>query len=161
MTDRDLLARIARSAGGKAGYKQLVRELGLGGGRERRLLLEQLARLTARGDLVKTDREHWSIPTKQPAPARATTSSPGGWICIAMAMVLCAPMPGQGRSKTTTSSFRPTKSTAPCRATRCWWSWRRLAPTGAALGRIARILERRNPTVVGIFHYAKSDREMA
>ena len=49
MTDRDLLAQIARSAGSKAGYKQLVRELGLGGGRERRLLLEQLARMTARG----------------------------------------------------------------------------------------------------------------
>src|ERR1035438_891338 len=62
MTDRELVARIARSAGGKAGYKQLVRELGLGGGRERRLLLEHLARLTARGDLVKLDREIWSIP---------------------------------------------------------------------------------------------------
>ena len=46
MTDRELVARIARSAGAKAGFKQLVRELGLGGGRERRLLLEQLARLT-------------------------------------------------------------------------------------------------------------------
>jgi ribonuclease R len=62
MTDRELIALIARSAGSKAGYKQLVRELGLGGGRERRLLLEQLARMTARGDLVKLDREHWSIP---------------------------------------------------------------------------------------------------
>ena len=62
MTDRELIALIARAAGGKAGYKQLVRELGLGGGRERRLLLEQLARLTARGELMKTDREHWSIP---------------------------------------------------------------------------------------------------
>ena len=30
---------------------------------------------------------------------------------------------------------------------------------GRRLGRIARILERRNPTVVGIFHYARSDRE--
>jgi len=29
MTDRELIARIARSPGGKAGYKQLVRELGL------------------------------------------------------------------------------------------------------------------------------------
>ncbi len=48
--------------GQKAGYKQLVRELSLGGGRERRLLLEQLARLTARGALIKLDREHWSIP---------------------------------------------------------------------------------------------------
>ena len=62
MTDRELVERIARSAGGKAGYKQLVRELGLGGGRERRLLLEHLARLTVRGALVKLDREHWSIP---------------------------------------------------------------------------------------------------
>ena len=62
MTDHDLMARIARSSGGKAGYKQLVRELSLGGGRERRLLLEQLARLTARGALVKLDREHWSLP---------------------------------------------------------------------------------------------------
>ena len=62
MTDRELLSRIARSPGGKAGYKQLVRELGLGGGRERRLLLEQLARMTARGELIKLDREMWSVP---------------------------------------------------------------------------------------------------
>ena len=64
MTDRELVARIYRSAGQKAGYKQLVRELSLGGGMHRRLLLEQLARLTARGELVKLDREHWSIPKK-------------------------------------------------------------------------------------------------
>ena len=63
------MARIAASAGRKAGYKQLVRELGLGGGRERRLLLEQLARLTVRGQLVQLDREHWSIP--KPAAGRA------------------------------------------------------------------------------------------
>ena len=62
MTDRELLTRIARSAGQKAGYKQLVRELSLGGGMQRRLLLEQLARLTARGALVKIDREQWGIP---------------------------------------------------------------------------------------------------
>ena len=49
MNDRELITRVARSAGGKAGYKQLVRELGLGGSRERRMLLEQLERLTARG----------------------------------------------------------------------------------------------------------------
>src|ERR1700693_5244555 len=68
-TDRELIRRIERSAGRRAGYKQLVRELGLGGGRERRLLLEQLARLTARGELVKADRDHWSLP--QTANARA------------------------------------------------------------------------------------------
>jgi len=46
-----------------------VRELGLGGGRERRLLLEQLARLTARGELGKVDRETWGIPRKVTGPA--------------------------------------------------------------------------------------------
>src|ERR1700712_2602893 len=61
-SDRDLLARIARSSGGRAGYKQLVRELGLGGGRARRLLLEQLARLAARGEGGKADRDHWRLP---------------------------------------------------------------------------------------------------
>jgi ribonuclease R len=70
MTDRELLARIARSAGGKAGYKQLVREMGLNGGRQRRLLLEQLARMTTRGALVKTEREYWSIPKTTGAGTR-------------------------------------------------------------------------------------------
>ena len=65
-TDRELIRRIERSAGQRAGYKQLVRELGLGGGRERRLLLEQLARMTARGELVKIDTEQWSLPAAAP-----------------------------------------------------------------------------------------------
>ena len=91
MTDKELLARIARSAGQKAGYKQLVRELSLGGGRERRLLLEQLARLTVRGALAKLDREHWSIPKPLGAAERATISPPGGSICIATATALCGP----------------------------------------------------------------------
>jgi ribonuclease R len=79
MTDRELLRRIERSAGQRAGYKQLVRELGLGGGRERRMLVEQLERMTARGELVKSDRDHWALPQAQfrkPArPAAMTISS--------------------------------------------------------------------------------------
>src|SRR5579859_6655646 len=74
MTDRELLAQIARAAGGKAGYKQLVRELGLGGGRERRLLLEHLARLPAAGTLEKLEREIWSIPR---APGDGTRGGAG------------------------------------------------------------------------------------
>src|SRR5579875_2659508 len=63
ITDNELLERIERSAGQRAGYKQLVRELGLGGGRERRLLLEQLDRLTDSGRLMKVDREFWTLPS--------------------------------------------------------------------------------------------------
>ncbi len=79
-SDRELIRRIERSAGHRAGYKQLVRELGLGGGRERRLLLEQLARITARGDLVKINNEQWSIPAAIPEktarPSRAAAEIP-------------------------------------------------------------------------------------
>src|SRR5271170_4593064 len=62
VNDRELLRRIERSPGQRAGYKQLVRELSLPGGRDRRLLVEQLARLTAAGYLVKLDRDHWAMP---------------------------------------------------------------------------------------------------
>src|SRR5580700_9133068 len=75
MTDRELVARIAASAGRKAAYKQLVWELGLGGGRERRLLLEQLARITLRGQLVQIDREHWTLPG---VPSRSGSGSGTG-----------------------------------------------------------------------------------
>ena len=62
MTDRELLRRIERSPGQRAGYKQLIRELSLPGGRERRLLVEHLARLTAAGRLVKLDRDQKRLP---------------------------------------------------------------------------------------------------
>src|SRR5580698_1759924 len=69
MTDRELGRHISRSPGQKAGYKQLVRELGLGGGGQRRELLEQLERMTLHGELIKVDREHWKIPSAEPAGA--------------------------------------------------------------------------------------------
>ena len=65
-SDRELIRLIERSPSHRAGYKQLIRELGLGGGRERRLLLEQLARITLRGDLVKLDTGFWALPSATP-----------------------------------------------------------------------------------------------
>src|ERR1700744_2798495 len=77
-TDRDLIRRIERSPNRRAGYKQLIRELGLGGGRERRLLLEQLARITARGELVKINNDLWSLPAATPErTARRSSARPG------------------------------------------------------------------------------------
>ena len=154
MTDRELAAWIARSAGGKAGYKQLVRELGLGGGRERRLLLEQLARMTARGDLVKPDRDHWSIP--RPAGTRDNLAAgrldlhrdgygfvrPNGRQATGQEDIFIPPNEIGGAMQ----GDQVLVEVAPPRA------------DGRRLGRIVRVLERRNPTVVGIFHYERSDR---
>ena len=155
MTDRELVSRIARSPGGKASYKQLVLELGLGGGRERRLLLEQLARLTARGALMQVDREHWSIP-------RAMNAS-GDLI----AGRLDLHRDGYG-------FVRPSRQAGAVRATNAVIEDVFIPPNeigsamqgdqvlveldppradGRRLGRIARVIERRNATVVGVFCY--------
>ena len=154
MTDRELVERIARSAGGKAGYKQLVRELGLGGGRERRLLLEQLARLTVRGTLAKLDREHWSIP--RPPSSRDNLAAgrldlhrdgfgfvrPNARQAVGQEDIFIPPneMSGAMQGDQVLVEVEPPK------------------PDGRRQGRIVRVLERRNPTVVGIFHYRSSDR---
>lgn len=149
MTDKELLHRIGRSAGGRAGYKQLVRELGLGGGRERRLLLERLARLTAAGELVKPDRDSWALPQRERGSSTWITGRlqvhrdgygfvrpdagggeedlfiPPDLMDQAMQgdQVLVEPLPPKG--------------------------------DGRRAGRILRVLERRNTSVVGIFHYAR------
>src|SRR5580692_1903068 len=78
-SDRELIRLIERSPSHRAGYKQLIRELGLGGGRERRLLLEQLARITLRGDLVRLDNGQWALPHATPektARLRPETAQP-------------------------------------------------------------------------------------
>ena len=158
MTDRELVARIARSAGQKAGYKQLVRELGLGGGRERRLLLEQLARLTARGELVKLDREHWSIPR--------AISGVGGTRENLSAGRLDLHRDGYGfvRPNARQASGQEDIFIPPNEINGAMQGDQVLVEVdppkadGRRLGRIVRVLERRNPTVVGVFHYARSGR---
>jgi ribonuclease R len=153
MTDRELVARIARSAGGKAGYKQLVRELALGGGRERRLLLEQLARLTARGELAKLDREMWSIP-RPTGRAAATRDN-----LVAGRLDLHRDGYGFVRPNARQAAGEDDIFIPPDEINGAMQGDQvlvELAPPrgdGRRLGRIVRVLERRNPTVVGTFHY--------
>lgn len=158
MNDRELLAHIGRSAGGKAGYKQLVRELGLGGGRERRLLLEQLARITARGDLVKTDKEHWSIPRKTTGTSRDNLLA-GRLDLHRDGYGFVRPNARQGAGKDDDVFIPPDEINGAMQGDQVLVELAPPRADGRRLGRIARILERRNPTVVGVFHYARSDRE--
>jgi ribonuclease R len=201
-SDRDLIGRIARSPGGKAGYKQLIRELGLGGGRERRLLLEQLTRIVARGELARAGDDAWSIPT-----ARATQPHRKSGLWDGMEAHAA---PGQARSgrdrlvsgrldlhrdgfgfvrpdaskpaSQNPAALKDVKSTHLQRETQLKTALSQdifIPPNelngamqgdlvlvdeslpgrdGRRSGRIARVLTRRNPTVVGIFHYAHPHR---
>jgi len=157
MTDRELLSRIARSAGQKAGYKQLVRELNLGGGRERRLLLEHLARLTVRGALVKVDKEHWAIPrtvsggTRENLAAGRLDLHRDGYGFV---------RPNARQASGQDDIFiPPSEINGAMQGDQVLVELEPPKADGRRMGRIARVIERRNPTVVGVFHYARSDRQ--
>jgi len=180
-TDGELVRRIERSAGHRAGYKQLVRELGLGGGRERRLLLEQLARITARGELVKTEFEQWALPgatqDKTARPLR-NDAMPGETPLRATRDRLVAGRldlhrDGYGFVRPNGSDSRDDDLFIPPNelngamqgdevlVDEALPGSRGASRDGRRSGRIARVLTHRNPTVVGIFHYARKQRRGA
>jgi ribonuclease R len=175
MNDRELVARIGRSPGGKAGYKQLVRELGLGGGRERRLLLEQLARLTAAGRLAKPDREMWALPQALPGRGANSVRSAGAREDV-LAGKLDLHRDGFGFVRPDRRSsvmdarqaaaqgisedifIPPGEINGAMQGDQVLVELDPPKRDGRRQGRIARVLTRRNATVVGTFRYAKSDR---
>jgi ribonuclease R len=157
MNDKELLQRVERSAGQRAGYKQLVRELGLGGGRDRRLLLEQLDRLTAAGQLVKVDREFWALPV--------AIRKRNNWVSGRLDLHrdgygFVRPEPRDAAHEE--DIFIPPDSLES--AMQGDLVLVELLPSrgdGRRSGRILRVLERRNPTIVGIFHTAREGRSAA
>ncbi len=178
-TDAELVGRVTRSAGQRAGYKQLVRELGLGGGKERRLLLEQLARLTARGELVRVEDELWSLPSAVPertARAPRSESLPGerragetasrglgGNRDHLIAGRLDLHRDGYGFVRPNGSTSRdedlfipPPELHGAMQGDEVLVDEAPPGRDGRRSGRVVRVLTRRNPTVVGIFHYARS-----
>jgi ribonuclease R len=176
-TDGELIRRIERSAGHRAGYKQLVRELGLGGGRERRLLLEQLARIAARGELVKTESEQWAIPSAAPektaraargAEPQSVGAAPGELRATRDRLVagkLDLHRDGYGFVRPNGSSNRdddlfipPNELNGAMQGDEVLVDEAAPGRDGRRSGRIARVLTRRNPTVVGTFHYARGRR---
>jgi len=160
MTDRELLARIAASPSQKAGYKQLVRELSLPGGRARRLLLEQLDRLTVRGQLVHIDREHWAI-----ARAASRDNLVAGRLDLhrdGYGFVRPNRRPSASESKAAPAQqdifVPPNEINAAMQGDQVLVEVEPPKADGRQQGRIVRILERTNPTVVGTFRVARPDR---
>ncbi len=169
-SDRELIRLIDRSPSHRAGYKQLIRELGLGGGRERRLLLEQLARITLRGDLVKLETGHWSLPHATPEktarPAKDAPYAPATPQRITRDNLIAGKLDlhrdGFGFVRPNGSSSReddlfipPNELNGAMQGDEVLVDEAPPGRDGRRSGRILRILTRRNPTVVGIFHYAK------
>jgi ribonuclease R len=160
MTDRELLARIAASPSQKAGYKQLVREFSLPGGRARRLLLEQLERLTVRSQLVHIDREHWSL-----AKAASRDNLVAGRLDLhrdGYGFVRPNRKPSAADLKVASAQqdifIPPNEINAAMQGDQVLVEVEPPKADGRQQGRIVRILERTNPTVVGTFRVARADR---
>ncbi|MGA2906887.1 MAG: VacB/RNase II family 3'-5' exoribonuclease [Terracidiphilus sp.] len=160
MTDRELLARIAASPGQKAGYKQLVREFSLPGGRARRLLLEQLARLTVRGQLIQPDREHWTLPrsaSRENLVAGRLDLHRDGYGFVRPNR---KPSPADSKVPSAIQDIfiPPSEINAAMQGDQVLVELDPPKADGRQQGRIVQILERRNPTVVGTFRQARPDR---
>lgn len=156
MTDRELMRQIERAPGQRVGYKHLVRILGLGGGRERRLLLEQLAKLTAAGRLVKVEREQWALA----GAAQSRENLVAGRLDMhrdgyGFVRPNDAAVAGGG------DIFVPPNemSTAMQGDQVLVEVFQQRPGDDRRAGRIVRVMTRSNPTVVGTFHYGSMDGE--
>jgi ribonuclease R len=159
VTDKDLIRHIARSPQQRANYKQLVRELGLGGGRERRLLLEHLARLTMRGELTKLDKDQWQIPQATtrdtPARPRSLQDAVSGRLDLHRdGYGFVRPQGGKGREDDI--FIPPPALNGAMQGDQVMVELDRAGSDGRRSGRILRVLTRKNATVVGIFHYGSA-----
>jgi len=182
MDDRELLRHIERLPQGRAGYKQLVRELGLGGGAERRLLREQLGRLTGTKRLRQVDGDHWVLAAAADASEklsgrgsrapRSPEKPRSGDDLIAGRLDLHRdgygfvrpnpPAPGAPAPFDEDVFIPPQEMGGAMQGDQVLVE---LAPPRfergqpRRSGRILRVLTRKNETVVGIFHYARREHE--
>jgi ribonuclease R len=156
LSDSTILKHIARQPKRSAGFKQLVRELGLHG-EVRGELDSRLQELVKSGELVQLNSDRYALP--QPAPnkndknlvvGRLTMHRDGFGFVIPDASSLSASL----KARLTGDIFIPPHAVGNAmHGDRVLVDIAAVRPDGRAEGRIVRPVVRAHPTVVGIFHY--------
>src|SRR5579872_868182 len=153
LSDSTILKHIARQPKRSAGFKQLVRELGLHGD-ERRDLNERLQKLVSGGALLQPESDRYSLP--QPAAdknlvaGRLTMHRDGFGFVIPDAKSLNPSL----KSRLSGDIFiAPHQIGNAMHGDLVLVDVVNVRPDGRAEGRIVRPVMRAHPTVVGIFHY--------
>src|ERR1700686_3459216 len=155
VSDSIILKHIARQPKGAAGFKQLVRELGLRG-EERRELDEHLRRLVASGALIQSDSDRYALPQavtdKNLVAGRLSMHRDGFGFVIPDAKSLSPTL----KARLTGDIFiAPHLIGNAMHGDLVLVDISNVRPDGRAEGRIVRPVMRAHPTVVGTFHYGR------
>src|SRR5713226_447328 len=153
LSDSAILKKIQRQPRQTAGYKQLVRELGLHGD-ERRELHERLQRLIAGGQLLEVDSDRYAIPQaaadKNLVIGRLTMHRDGFGFVIPE---ISSASPAL-KSRLSGDIFVPPHAVGSAmHGDRVLVEVTNVRNDGRSEGRILRPVDRAHPTVVGVFHY--------
>src|ERR1700722_8525623 len=153
LSDATILKHIARQPKRSAGFKQLVRELGLHGN-ARHELDAHLEKLVAAGELVQLNSDRYALPQAAPdknlVAGRLTMHRDGFGFVIPDASSLSQAM----KSRLAGDIFiAPHAIGNAMHGDRVLVDVVATRPDGRAEGRIVRPVVRAHPTVVGIFHY--------
>ncbi len=153
LSDSTILQHIARQPKRSAGYKQLVRELGLHGD-ARKELETHLQKLVKSGQLVELNSDRFALP--QPAAdknlvAGSLTMHRDGFGFVIPDEISLSPAM---KSRLSGDIFIPPPAIGSAmHGDRVLVEIVSTRPDGRAEGRIVRAVVRQNQTVVGIFHY--------
>jgi len=151
LSDSVILKKIERQPRQTAGFKQLVRELGVRG-EARRELSERLERLVESGQLRAVDSDRYAVPQvagKNLIIGRLSMHRDGYGFVSPEANVA-----DERLKKLTSDIFIPPLAVGPAmHGDRVLVEVGVIRPDGRAEGRIVRLVEHAHPTVVGVFHY--------
>ena len=153
LSDSTILKHITHQPRRSAGFKQLVRELGLHGS-ARRELDDRLQQLVASGQLTRSDSDHYALPqasrNQTLVAGRLTMHRDGFGFVIPDANSISPSF----RSRLVGDIFiAPHQLGNAMHGDQVLVDIGAIRPDGRGEGRIVRSVERAHSTVVGIFHY--------
>ncbi|HKD81484.1 MAG TPA: RNB domain-containing ribonuclease [Candidatus Angelobacter sp.] len=153
ITEQQILHYVSKQPKHIAGFKQLIHDLGLKG-RDRRHLQQLLREMTHRRKLIAIGKERWGLPT---------TASNQDLVVGRLRMhrdgygfVIPEPgsLPARAQGKLQGDIFIPPPEIGGAmHGDQVLVEMGRIRHDGRAEGRIVRVMEREQETVVGVFHY--------
>jgi ribonuclease R len=153
LTEQQILHYVSKQPKHMAGFKQLIHDMGLKG-KDRRTLQHLLRDMTRRRKLIAIGKERWGLPTSasnQDLVVGRLRMHRDGY-----GFVIPEPgsLPARAQGKLQGDIFIPPPDVGNAmHGDQVLVEMGRLRHDGKAEGRIVRVMEREQETVVGIFHY--------